>query len=421
LRRASLAVAVFFAAVGAFAADSSQRLGFIGEGGGYKDPGPAADDYLNQTPPPDGTAPAPTPASHAPAPAAAAAEVAPRPGVPQFAPAAPAGVPDSRSPLSRVDAPSGSAAAARPAVSGRNEGKPGGGQSLWNGLVQPLSMTPSESAEAADPDTARANADRDYETHILGMKSSPARAPLAPRPASSMAGSTALVSSAASARAAGGKVFVSLALDPREAGSLRDAVAGLGVATGFSVDARFEATPGLNGTVLYAGWIPAERIGDALLRPGVKSLRVETRARPADPAGTSGQFLIGLRLGDATRAREGVDAGVRALTDAAGFRLTRVVGLETAPDGHLVAVVAGVLPLSRLSLAMGLSEVAKISPLGGDVPAPAAPPVEPGGVSGFASFAARRGPWLIVLTLLLLLPSLRGPARRAVELFNPYH
>jgi hypothetical protein len=41
-------------------------------------------------------------------------------------------------------------------------------------------------------------------------------------------------------------------------------------------------------------------------------------------------------------------------------------------------------------------------------------------VSGFASFAARRGPWLIILTLLLLLPSLRAPARRAAAVFNPY-
>jgi hypothetical protein len=178
--------------------------------------------------------------------------------------------------------------------------------------------------------------------------------------------------------------------------------------------------PGPNGTVLYSGWIPAGRLGDALKRPGVKSLRVETRARPANPRETSAEFLIGLRVDDAVHAREGVDAGVIALTNSAGFRLTRVVGLETAPDGRSVAIVAGTLPLSRLSRAMGLAEVAKIVPVGG-VPAPSAPLAAPeSGVSGFAGFAARRGSWLIIITLLLLLPSLRAPARRLASVFNPY-
>jgi hypothetical protein len=100
--------------------------------------------------------------------------------------------------------------------------------------------------------------------------------------------------------------------------------------------------------------------------------------------------------------------------------LTRVVGLETAPDGRSVAVVSGELPLSKLPRAMALSEVVKIIPLGGEVPTPA--PAEPsaGGLAGFAAFAAKRGPWLIILTLLLLLPSLRDPARRAAAVFSPY-
>ncbi len=279
-------------------------------------------------------------------------------------------------------------------------------------------MTAAEAAASTDPDSARANADRDYETHILGMKSAPARPALGARPVSASAAS---IASAASARAAGGKVFVSLALDPREAGSLRDAVAGLGASSGFTADARFEAMPGPNGTVLYSGWLPSGRLGDALARPGVKSVRVETLPRPSNARETSGEFLVGLRLDDAARAREGVDAGVAALTSNADFRLTRVVGLETAPDGRTVAVVSGLLPLSKLSRAMGLYEVAKIVAVGGEVPAPAAPEPAPGaGVSGFAKFAVERGPWLIILTLLLLLPSLRAPARRAAAVFSPY-
>lgn len=402
---------------------------FIGEGGAYKPADSTTEGIMvgdqGSTDKGTGTkAPAgEIPAAAANQPGIPASGVTSLPGAARTTPAGSAAVPApaSGSASPRIDAPSRSTAA-RPAASERNasvpgEAKPAGRQSLWNGLVQPLAMTGSAATESSDPDAARANADRDYDTHILGLKAAPARAALTAPPASASAAS---VAAAAAARADGGKVFVSLALDPREAGSLRDAVAGLGTAAGFSADARFEAMPGPNGTVLYSGWIPAGRLGDAMSRPGVKSLRVETRARPSNPQETSGEFLVGLRVDDASRARESVDAGVRALKNAAGFRLTRVVGLETAPDGRSVAVVSGVLPLSNLPHAMSLSEVVKIIPLGGEVPAPAPAPEAAGGVSGFAAFAARRGPWLIILTLLLLLPSLREPARRAAAVFNPY-
>jgi hypothetical protein len=289
---------------------------------------------------------------------------------------------------------------------------------LWNGLVQPLEMSAAQAGAAADPDAARAQSDRDYETHILGAGSGAAR-PALGAPAAPTGRATSM--SVASARADGGKVFVSLTLDPRESGSLRDAVAGLGAAAGFAADARFEAMPGPGGTVRYSGWIPAERLGDAMARPGVKSLRVETRPQPSNPRETTGEFLIGLRVDDVARARESVDAGVGALKSAADFHLTRIVGLETAPDGRAVAVVAGTLPLSRLPRALDLSEVAKIVPVGGETPPPAAAAAsDKAGLKGFAKFAVERGPWLIILTLLLLLPSLRGPARRAASVFSPY-
>ena len=412
MRRVFLAAAVFFAAVAAFADDPSAKpvkAGFIGEGGGYKAPDQATEQYQvgDQAPPPSAAAPA----AAVPAPAVPADEAAPPP---QAAPAAPA---------ARSVSP-GAAARAVAAVSRRGESippeaKPAARRSLWNGLVQPLAMTAASVAAETDPDAARADADRDYETRILGMKSGPAHPALSSRPMSASAASNA---SAAAARAAGGKLFVSLALDSREAGSLRDAVAGLGAAVGFSPDARFEAMPGPDGTVLYSGWIPAGRLGDAAMRPGVRVLRVEARPLPSNPRETSGEFLVGLRVEDAARAREGVDAGVSALASFAGFRLTRIVGLETAPDGRAVAVIAGVLPLSRLPRAMGLSAVVKIVPVGGDdTPAPAAPAAKgEGGLPGFANFVMRHGLWLLILTLLLLLPSLRAPAWRAAAVFIPY-
>jgi hypothetical protein len=293
---------------------------------------------------------------------------------------------------------------------------------LWNGLVQPLDMKEPAAGSAGD-DQARANADSDYETRILGMKAAPARPSLgaaAPAPAPAAAPSpdpAALASSAGGA----GRVFVSLELDPAEAGSLRDAVAGLGATAGFAADARFEMLAGPGGRARVSGWMPASRLGDALLRPGVKSLRVETRARPSAPRTTSGDFVVGLRVPDPARARESVDAGVRVLASETGFKLTRVIGVETAPDGRAVAVVAGSLPLSNLSKAMSLFEVAKILPAGGEPPAPApTAPAAPQGLAGFLRFAVQHGAWLIVLTLLLALPSLRAPARRAASIFNPY-
>jgi len=429
MRAPLLAAVALVLSASAFAADPAEpkmKASFIGEGGGYKHPDPATDQYMQgglgsgdvpaaPSPRPE---PKPVPAAQAPLPPAPSAPVAASPS--PYSPAAP------RPASPRTDAPSRSFAG-RPPAAERNapvpgDAKPAGRSSLWNGLVQPIDMKGKPgAAETVDDAQARENADRDYETRILGMKNEPARPSLgSPSPSvpSSPPPSPAMIASSAG----GNKVFVSLQLDPREAGSLRDAVAGLGASTGFAADARFEATAGPGGTVMFSGWIPASRLGDALLRPGVKSVRVETRARPSTPTRTSGDFLIGLRVDDAAHARAGVDAGVRAL-NASGFRLARVLGLETAPDGRSVAVVAGSLPLSSLSKAMSLTEVAKIMPAGGEPPAPAsggaAAPQAPG-LAGFMRFAASRGPWLIILTLLLALPSLRAPARRLAAVFNPY-
>jgi hypothetical protein len=313
-------------------------------------------------------------------------------------------------------------ASAKAAAPRSSAARPVARPSLWNGIVQPLDMTASQAA-SADPGAARESAGRDYETHILGVKAAGPRPALdaAAGPDSAFAGGARSVS----ARPAGNSVFVSLELDPRESGSLRDAVAGLGASVGFAADARFEALAGPGGTARISGWIPAGRLGEAALRPGVKRLTVETRAAPSAPSETRSEFLVGLRLDGAARARAGVDAGVRALASSAGFRLTRVVGLETAPDGSVVAVAAGTLPLSRLSNAMALSEVVKISPLGAEVPAPVAaaaplPAARAQSLAGFARFAVARSPWLILLTLLLAWPGLREPFLKAVSVFNPY-
>ena len=270
---------------------------------------------------------------------------------------------------------------------------------------------PAAQAGVSDPDTASERGRLDYESHILGRKDSPAR----PR----LGGELPEPKAEGFPRAGHeGRLFVLLELDPREAGSLRDAVAGLGASVGFSADARFQPHSSPEGTSLISGWIAASQLGLAVGQPGVKSLRVETTAAPAARE-ISGEFLVGLRLDGSSGARQAVDAGVRALASAAGFRLSRVVGLETAPDGRVVAVIAGFLPLSRLSKALGRPEVVQITPLSSSAPPPAVGE-RPSLARGFAHFVAERGLWLLLLTLALALPSLRRAVGRALCVFVPY-
>lgn len=433
MRAPLLSAAALVLALPGFAADPAapkkMKASFFGEGGGHKDSDPATDQYMQGEL--GALKPEPSAPSNQPEPAPAQKPVpAPVVSAPA-APAAPAASSsDSAQPVAsvpaspRTGAPSRSSAG-RPPAAERNapvpgDARPAGRSSLWNGLVRPLEMKASDAA-AGDDDSARAAGERDYETHILGGQAAPAR-PSLNETASSPAGSSALAAPGAAATAGSGKVFVSMELDPKEAGSLRDAVAGLGATTGFAADSRFEMIAGPAGRAMVSGWLPAGKLGEALLQPGVKRLRVETRARPSVPSETTAPFVVGLRVEDAAQARESVSVGVRALTSEAGFRLTRVIGVETAPDGRSVAIVAGTLPLSRLTKALSLPQVAKIVPAGGEPPAPASPasPVPAGGLQGFMKFAAERGPWLIVLTLLLALPSLRAPARRFAAVFSPY-
>jgi len=281
--------------------------------------------------------------------------------------------------------------------------------SLWSDLVQPLDMS-AEDAGAADTDSASDLGRRDYESHLLGLKDTSAR----PR--------TQDPERVAKTDAGESMLFVSLELDPRESGSLRDCVAGLGAVAGFSADARFEPLAGPAGAVIISGWMPAAGLASALSRPGVKRLRVETRPRPSAPRETMGEFLIGLRLEDPAHVRAAVDAGVAALASAVGFRLTRVVGMETARDGRMTALVAGRLPLCHLAKAMGRADVLKISPLGSASAASKETllPTRPSGARGFARFVWEEGMWVVLLTLAMALPVLRRVAGRALCVFVPY-
>jgi hypothetical protein len=382
-----LALGALLAIPGAARADGIKMMSF-GEGGGYKHPDAATQQYLDgaaqnaansvaaQNPPAPPTPPAP-PAPAAPTPAAGPAATAPS------APASAAPAPQS-----------------------------GPHTSLWNGVVRPLDAGDA----AVEPDDAREGAERDYETRVLGLRASPKRPALASAAAPALVPGRAVLPPAAERR-----LFVSFEIDPREAGDLRDAVAGLGAA-GFAPDARFEAAgaAGPGGIARVSGWLPAANLAEALKRPGIKSVSVEPGARPSLATDASSEFLVGLRVGDPASARADIAAGLRGLADAAGFRLKRVVGLETAPDGRSVALVEGRLTLARLPQALASPGVIQIAPLLPAAPEASAADRAARGVKGFARYAFERGLWLILLTLAVSLPSLRSAAARVATVFSPY-
>lgn len=271
---------------------------------------------------------------------------------------------------------------------------------------------PAPDAGGAALDSASEDARRDYESRLLGIAPEPRRPGLAD------AGSAFARETAAEAAPGEGVLFVSLELDPREAGALRDAVAGLGAAAAFRPDARFQPLPGEGGKVRISGWLPASRLGDAIARPGVKRVAVERGSRPAADSRLAGDFLVRLRVRDASRTEESIAESVRELTAQSGFAMGRVLGVETAAGGGAAAIVSGTIPLSRLSRALGLPGVLAV-----DSASPAraeAPPAEHSKKEGFLSFVMARGLWLVLLTVLLALPVMGKAVRNGLAVFVPY-
>lgn len=294
-----------------------------------------------------------------------------------------------------------------------------------------LSPTETASAErapaagrtaAANPggtslDAASDDARRDYESRLFGAAPEPRRPGLGGL--DGRAGEPESAPAHAADSPTDGMLFVSLELDSKEAASLRDAVAGLGAAAAFRPDARFQPTPGADGSVHISGWLPASRLGDAIARPGVRRVAVERSARPAGDHRLTGDYTVKLRVGDPAAPEESVSRSVRSLTEQTGFKPSRVFGFETAPDGSATALVAGTMPISQLSRALGHSGVIAVNASGAAVETDAAP-AAPAGKRGFLDFVMARGLWLLLLTLVLALPSIGQAVKNGLAVFVPY-
>lgn len=372
-----------------------------GDGGGYKHPDAAVGQFF-ETKPQESADPKP----ERPAPSKVSPDIRPVPAAPK-----------ASRPRPRPFAPvAAQAEAPSPAEAARIPEAPGAGPA--HAAPPAASLTASAApAEGGALDSASEDARRDYETRLFGAPEGPRRRALADAKPEAPADPAPPIAPVALGE---GMLFVSLELDPQEAGALRDAVAGLGAAAAFRPDARFQPLPGAGGSVRISGWLPASRLGDAIARPGVKRVEVERGSRPSAEAGVTGDYLLTLRVGDVSRSEEAIAAGVRELTSKAGFRLGRVLGIETAPAGGSTALVSGTLPVAQLARALGLPGVVKVAsapPV--EMPAaeaPAAPPKK----EGFLKFVMGRSLWLVLLTVLLALPTVGGAVRKGLAVFVPY-
>lgn len=273
------------------------------------------------------------------------------------------------------------------------------------------------SSDSGTFDAASEDARRDYETRLFGASPEPKRPGLSDSQTLPLTDPT-LVSSTGE-----GMLFVSLELDPREAGALRDAVAGLSASAAFRPDARFQPTPGAGGSVRISGWLPASRLGSAISRPGVTRVEVERGARPAADNRLTGEYLLKLRVSDTAQTEASIAASVRVLAVEADFKLDRVLGVETSPGGVTTALVSGMMPVSRLSHALGLPGIINISStLPSSEITPVAPdaPAVPTKKAGFLKFVMARGLWLVLLTFLLALPTVGEAVKNGLAVFVPY-
>ena len=359
-----------------------------GEGGGYKHPDAAVGDFFETKP--DA---APAKPGKLPTPAKITPEI-------QTSEAAP-----SR-PRPRPFAAAVAKAEAAPAKNSKLE-------AVSLAAKTPASAHASAAAvEGGSPDSASDDARRDYEARMFGAPAAPRRQGLAD------AARIAAPEPATAASTGEGMLFVSLELDAKEAGSLRDAVAGLGAAAAFRPDARFQPLPGEGGSVRISGWVPASRLGDAISRPGVRRVSVERGGRPAGDDRVGGAYLLTLRVTDPARPEESIARSAMELTAATGFKLDRVFGFETVPGGGATALVSGTMPVSQLSRALALSSVIKIS--AADSIEPAAEAAKPAPREGFFKFVMARSLWLVLLTLLLALPVIGETVKKGLAVFVPY-
>lgn len=297
-----------------------------------------------------------------------------------------------------------------------------GNYSLWSGLSKPL-ILPSSKVGSLPADKARILGRKDYEQHILGAGTAQAgapagrRVPQAPKAIRAPDRGVFLPGEEAGERGQ----FVVMELDVSESpGEFRDAVAELADRAGFQMDERF--APAFFGAdkrkVAVQGWLPADRIGDAMSLERVG--RLEAGRAPGlgsqvgRPAGGRTELLLGIRIPPERSPNEALKKVVARLESATGFEFSRAIAYQRIPGtSRMVLVVSGKVPVRNIGRLMADPEVVKVAP---SPEAPARPPARQarpgiGPIQRFVSFAIQDHPFIFLVAILLTV-SLVGSRRR---------
>ena len=116
---------------------------------------------------------------------------------------------------------------------------------------------------------------------------------------------------------------------------------------------------------------------------------------------------------------------IAELSQESGFLWKKSAGYQSVPRSREKAlIIIGEVPIRNISRVMAHRDVVKIMPSAAALDRMDGPPLRrsPASVLGrFFSFVKRRFPFLLVLTLFLLMLSPGRVLRRLAEIFVPYH
>jgi hypothetical protein len=382
---------------------------FIGEGGSYQDPNQETKDYYEHnaplTPAPSGGIKHQDPKPLEPA----MPEQRPRDA---FIPRDPAAVRHEQISEPPVPAPETAQLAPRP-VEDRKR------YSLWENNTAPLAL-PSGKIKDSSDDQVNQMGRRAYDGDRSGPGAVAISGPSKP---------VGLALSGITPSTAQGETFVTVDFALKGA-QLKDAVAGLSGVAGFRQDMRFAPVFSGPGEVKasVSGWLPLSRVGEALRAPLVSRVQTQEGVSLASlPApglpidGPVSQVLVGIRVKAGASVDETFARVTRELGAESGFKLSETVGYQQVPGSKdLALVIVGSVPSRELSALMAHPDVLKV------LPAPGAAPVKPAQsraiseAGKFLSFVQHRAPFLLVITLLLLMAPVADKLGRLLQVFVPY-
>ena len=280
--------------------------------------------------------------------------------------------------------------------------------SLWAGLSTPL-LLPSAKVKSISPDSAKTLSRMDYDQHILGDRTPVAGGAVvgggrrdAPAPAS-----------------AGDGIYVTVELDIAQTpGRYAATAASLRDNAGLRLDGSV-APVFLNQErtrVALRGWLPAQRVSDALSSRGVSRLELSqpfsqaTREAPMDMT----EILLGLRIAPRSLPQEVLEEAVSRISQRTRFEFSRAIGYQAIPGtSEKVLIIAGRVPVRDVGKVLADSSVVKVVP----APKEDALPARKSFLSleAFLPYAVTRHPVMffaaLALTMLLFGPVMRRRSR----------